>query len=50
MLGCYVLTQSDDVGNEGEVEGLNSPDYLSSPGVARQEPLQPHEGNGNGNL
>ena len=35
-LGCNVLMRSDDVGNEGKVEGLKSPildwKYLDTPG------------------
>ena len=44
------MKESDDVGNEGEVEGLHSPDYLSSPAMSGQGPLQLRKGKVNRNL
>ena len=28
---CYVLMQSDDIGNAGKVDGQTLPDYLEAP-------------------
>ena len=42
--GCYVLLQSDDVGNDGKVDGQTPPDNLKVPSAQSRSYLKP-EGN-----